>query len=164
MAVALVLWSRPPIDDDGARTKGGDVTLALIVRHGDGRTERVLPGGARLRPGEAIRFELSTRRAGYVGVVGIDAARAVTAYAPATGALPALAAGRAQLLDGSVVLDETLGAERIVAAVCAAPRPIDELVAAARRALARAGGDPRRVETIGSGCDEAVFTIEKVRQ
>jgi hypothetical protein len=159
-ALILVVLLRPPAPDE--RTKGGAVTLALVVRHVDGSTERVVPG-ALLRPNEAIRFELTTARAGFVGVVGLDSAQVVSAYAPASGTLPALPAGRAQLLDGSVILDNTAGAERIVAVVCAKTRSIEDVAAAAKRALARAGGDPRGVGALEIDCDQSSFVFAKAR-
>jgi hypothetical protein len=39
---------------------------------------------------------------------------------------------------------------------------VSAIVEAARGALARAGGDPRRVRALGLGCQEEAFWINKV--
>ena len=77
----------------------------------------------------------------------IDAAQAVTAY----GSALALAGGVPRILDGSIILDDTLGPERIVAVVCDWPIAGELGVALARGALATAGGDPRQIGQITCG-------------
>jgi hypothetical protein len=152
-AALLLLWRPTPEPEPTVRLKGG-FALELIARHRDGRVEQVLPGGA-LAPGEAIRFRVSSDEPGYLGVIGIDAAGNVTAYSPADGLTRSLAAGRQQLLEGSIILDETLGPERVIAALCKKPVDVGTLVAAGKRALAQARRDPKQVLELGSGCREA---------
>lgn len=154
--LVVLAWPSQP----AMRTKGADA-LALFVRHSDGRVESVLPGG-RLSPGDVIRFEVTSDRAGVVTVLGIDAAQAVTPYVPASALGPGLAAGRSWILDEAIELDGTLGPERIVAVVCEAERAKADLLAEARRALAAANGDPRRMELRVPGCTTSSFLIEKV--
>lgn len=146
----------------GLRAKGKGQNALEIVRRNAGGTVEVLTGSAQARPGDAIRFAVRLARPGYVGVIGIDAANQVTAYAPDGARLIAMPAGGPHILDGSVVLDSTLGPERIVLLVCEAAHPIEELVHKAQQALVRAGGDPRDVDAI-SGCREMAQTIEKVQ-
>lgn len=121
---------------DGIRTKGGGA-LSLIARTADGAIDRVLPGDT-LAPGDAIRFEVATPSHAHVAIVGIDQAQAVTPYVAGA----ELEAGPGQVLPGSILLDGTLGSERIVAFFCQAQVPVKELVVAGRAALSRAGGDP----------------------
>lgn len=95
-------------------------------------------------------------------MIAIDAAQKVTAYA-SDGAMPiAQAAGARRILDGSIVLDNTLGPERIVLVICDTPRSIEDIARDARQALARAGGNPRAMSAISS-CREIVHTIEKIQ-
>ena len=162
-AVVLVaLRPGPPPQPvaDGVRTKGG-LTLDVVARRLDGQIEQLVSPAA-LSPGEAIRFAVSSPAAGHLVIVGIDAAGAVTPYAPqAEQALPLQAADRT-LLEGSILLDETLGPERIVAVLCDTPRRVAEVSSAARTALGAAGGDPVRVERVTADCAETSFLIEKV--
>lgn len=152
-AAVLLLVTRPP--SEGVRTKGG-LSLEVVARHADGRVETVLPG-ATLAPGDAIRFRVTNPTAGYLAIVGADAARQVTAYVPAR----MQPSGRGQLLEGSVILDETRGAERLTAVLC--PRAIadEELLAAARRALEHAGFDPRAQGPLDLDCEQAAVLLEK---
>ena len=59
------------------------------------------------------------------------------------------------------VLDDTLGAERIVMVVCDWPRPVADLIGEARAALARAGGDPAQMGA-ATTCIETATLIRKV--
>lgn len=143
------------------RTKGADL-LEVIAQHDDGSVEQILPGGT-LEPGDAIRFRLSTKRAGWITVVGLDEAGHVSVYVPQPNARSVrLNAGDDQVLDGSIILDETPGAERLVAFVCEAPVSVDFLVAMSQAALDRTGSDPREVTRVQPDCREATFLFEKV--
>jgi hypothetical protein len=157
-AVVLVVTHKPSEDDvPTVRTKGG-LSLGLVAKHLDGRIE-ALTSPAQLAPGEAIEFELSTRVAGFVGVVGVDAAGVISPYVPSR----RLAAGGHQMLDGSVVLDATLGAERIFAVMCETEIEMDVIVERARSALARVGGNPAQIELLAlpATCSQTSFLIEK---
>lgn len=145
--------------ESGIRTKGG-LALEIIARHADGRTSPVVSGEA-LRPGDAIRFRVSHEGPGYLWIAGLDAAQAVTVYHPVDGA-PALSQGaKAMLLDGSIVLDDTRGEERIMAVLCDRPVGKDLLVEKARVALARSGGDPGRVTGLDLDCRQTSLVIDK---
>jgi len=163
-AAALVLALRPaaPPPPSSVRTKGG-LQLELVARHADGRVERVLPEAV-LHPGEAIRFRISSDADGWLAVVGVDGARQVTPYVPPSGRCPRTAPARDRLLDGSVILDDTLGVERIFASLCPREVAVAEVVAAARRALDQAGGDPAHVGDLGIGCRQASVLIRKTPQ
>jgi DNA polymerase-3 subunit beta len=49
-------------------------------------------------PGDWIQFRIGSQRSGHLAIVGLDAAGAVTAYAPASGPALRIAAGRDQAL------------------------------------------------------------------
>jgi hypothetical protein len=141
----------------------GELQLELVVRRTDGRTETVLPADS-LAAGDSVRFLVSSAEPGFAFVIGLDAAGAVSAYFPPVGVPSPLPAGRSQALPGSVILDETLGAERFLLLYCNEATHIDVVLAAGRRALASAGGDPRRVERIDLPCLQSSMTVEKVRR
>jgi hypothetical protein len=157
-ATLAVLWFRAP----DTRTKGGAWSLSLVARTSDGKVSRIAPGAA-LRPGDRLRFEIATRwRDGHAVLVGLDSRGAVSPLVPPAGDAVAVPAGRRVLLDGAVELDDTMGAEQILLVGCRRQTSVASVLDAARAALERAGGDPRRVRGLGLDCDETVFWINKV--
>jgi hypothetical protein len=157
-AILVVLPGRP-----ANQTKGTAFTLSVIARTGDGSIRRIEPG-ARLRPGDQLRFEVSTLwpRAG-VALVSMDGQGRVSALAPAHGIMTTVEGGRRVLLEEAVELDDTPGPERIWLVACEQPMAIASVMEAARAALLRAGGDPGRVQGVGTGCHEESVWIERVR-
>src|SRR5262249_4827650 len=115
-----------------------------------------------LAPDDAIRFSISTNLDGFVGVIGIDSAQIVTPYVPQGGHLVRISKAKDVLLEGSTVLDATLGPEKIIAVRCSASSSVAAIVRAGERALAAAGGDPAAVTTLGLDCAEPAFLIRKV--
>jgi hypothetical protein len=157
-AAAVVMVAVRPLEPVPAeRTKGG-LSLALYARGADGRVEELLPG-ARVRAGDAVRFSVSTLVEGHVAVVGADAAGGVAVHAAPPAPLPA---GKGQLLEGSLILDEAVGPERFVAVLCDGTPAAARIEAAARTALAAAGGDPRGMGELVLDCRQASFLVEKV--
>jgi hypothetical protein len=142
-------------------TKGSTAKLGVIARRRDGATMRVEPGAV-LSPGDRLRFEVSTRwpRAG-IALVMLDGTGQVTRLAPDPGRSLSIAGGKPVLLDQAVELDGAVGAERIVLVACGHDVDANDVVARARRALAEAGGDPARVDHLGTGCDEETFPLTK---
>ncbi|HEX4457717.1 MAG TPA: hypothetical protein VIA18_07085 [Polyangia bacterium] len=156
-AAAFTLWLVPVRSP--VRTKGG-LHFEIIAKHGNS-VDTILPG-SELAPGDAIRFRLTPPRAGYLGIIGLDAAGNVTPYAPTAGATMRMQGGAAQLLDGSIILDDTAGAERVVALFCARSLDMAAVVDAGKRALAQAGGDPRQVSgNLGFDCASASTWYQK---
>jgi hypothetical protein len=167
LAVAFVVMShheRSRADEpaSAARRKGG-TSMAIVLQDARGRVA-TLADGDLARPGDAIRFQVTTGAAADLVVLAFDR-RQVSVYAPQPGAGEAvrLEPGRVVTLDGSIVLDDTLGPERVVAVFCAHPRALDELLAEARGAFERAGRDPTRVEH-ATTCDEVHLDYLKVRR
>jgi hypothetical protein len=156
--ILLIVWPRPR-DSERPKGSGAAVELDIIVRRADGHIVELLPGG-RVQPGEAIRFRVSTARAGRLAILGLDAAPKVTPYVQ-----EAIARGDKQVMPGSIVLDDTLGAERVVALLCDPSVDAAMPLATARRKLDQAGGDPRRVGALAlPGCDESALVMEKSRR
>jgi hypothetical protein len=150
-------WSDEP--PSATRTKGM-VSLGVVLRRPSGDVSRPTPGEA-VFPGDALRFEITAARPGFVTVLGLDAAGAVAVYAPAAESTIRLEAGMPTILPGSIVADSTLGPERIVAVLCAQAPVLDDLREAAVHALTQARGDPRRVTELGTSCSETSFMIDK---
>ena len=111
----------------GTRTKGG-ARLGFVVVHGGAM--RTGGPGERVHPGDTLAFAVSTPRPAYVAVLGREPGGRTTVYFPAgpAGARAArIEAGLEQQLPLATVLDDTLGAELLIAAFCDRPISLDEL-------------------------------------
>jgi hypothetical protein len=146
----------------GERTKGG-LSLTVVVKTSQGQIEEVLPGGT-LSPGDAIRFVVGSDARGHIALVGIDAAPRVSAYVPDGDSAMIVEKGPPRALPGSIVLDDTLGPERLLLLRCDQPFEVARLVEAARQRLAGVGGDPRQVTAVDLPCVQTSFLIEKVKR
>src|SRR5262249_44716164 len=144
-AMVVFAVGRPRLQPmpDEERLKGERLTLGVYVRRNDGAVV-VVNSPAEVAPRDHIRFEVTTARAGHLCIVGVDGAGAVTPYGAAGERLRAVGRGR-QVIDGSIELDDTPGAERLIAVLCAEERPTRDVVEAAREALHKANGDPRAI-------------------
>lgn len=149
------------------RPKGPPLELALFVRHLDGRVEDLLPGGAAV-PGEAVRVAVTARRAGYVGLASVDARGTVTSYTPGEQRFLRIAAGERRVVEGSLVLDATLGPERLLAVLCPERLEVSRLLAAVRERAAAPAADPVAAgrdavpPELGLGCQQTSFSFLKV--
>ncbi len=120
-AAAVCLAVRPtPPPATGERLKGAEVGLTMYVKRRGGTVETLLNGG-RAEPGDRLRFVVTARRDGFVGVVSIDGTGTVTGYAPPEGRLVLARAGQMLPLAGAVELDGALGRERLVVFACTEP-------------------------------------------
>jgi hypothetical protein len=159
----LAFWAWRPfaeVEELDGRSKG-NTWFEVVRRTPQGQIDWI-DANQPLHPGDAIRFRLRPPTAGYVAVLGFDAVQMITVYAPAGLVLDPIASGSAVLLDGSIVLDATLGPELLVALVCPAPRVLDLVIAQARRSLALASGDPRLFGRISEDCEQSSLMIHKV--
>jgi hypothetical protein len=148
----------PPTGEE--RLKGERLTLGVYVRRGDGAVV-VASSPAEVAPRDHIRFEVTTARPGHLCIVGVDGAGAVTPYVADGERLRTVGRGR-QVIDGSIELDDTPGAERLIAVLCADERPTREVLEAARTALQKANGDPSAVGALPlSSCTQATFLLHK---
>jgi hypothetical protein len=155
----LLLVSRRPAPDLLAK---GAWQLGVIARGHDGKVKRVDPG-ASLSPGDRLRFEVTTSwPKAEIALVLLDSAGKISRLAPTTDRSLSIAGGKRILLDDAVELDGMLGFERIVLVGCNRALEVSEVVTSAQRALAAAGGDPRAVASLGTGCHEESFWISKV--
>jgi hypothetical protein len=142
----------PPAEPSplGTRTKGASPVIGFVVRRGQASFWG--EPGQKLAPGDELRFTVSSPRALYCGVWGVDALGRTSAY-HGSAELAQVEAGTRQPLPGAAVLDRSLGEERLVAVFC--PRP----VAAAQllTAIAAAPGAP----SLPEDCSYELLTIVK---
>jgi hypothetical protein len=158
-ALIVMLW--PGAGPQGDRTKGA-LALTVFVKHGDGAIEQVNHQGM-LRAGDEMRFSVVSAKPGYAIVLGLDTAPAVTVYVPSAPGLPPIRIeGGTTALPGSIVADDTAGAERVTALVCDVATSLETLRTRAAAALAEAHGVPERVTSLGTGCVESSVVMRKV--
>lgn len=166
----MVLWNHGagrPGQEAGDLTKGAlalTIHIKRAVAPGLPETIEAVNGEGRLRAGEEMRFSLALARAGYAVVLGLDALPSVTTYVPAVGSSerPVRVEPPGPVtLPGSVIADETAGFERVVAIVCEAPTSPEALRGQAAAALAKAGGRPEAVSSLGTGCVETSVLLRK---
>ena len=117
--------------------------------------------GERCRAGERIRVTYSRPRDGYLIIVSLDSSGAVTPFYDDDGRSLRSAAGVERALEGAIELDAAAGPERVLGCFSDQPLETSVVVAAAERALATAGGDPRSVRRLELPCDQAGFVIIK---
>jgi hypothetical protein len=159
-AALLLLWTRPPPPE--LRAKGG-LQLDVFCKRPSGRVEQLLLSGS-AAAGDALRFAVATPLDGFVAVLSVDAAGAVSSYAPDAPALAPIAAGPSRALDGSVELDETVGRERLIALVCKERLPTARVVEAVRAELDRVHGDAEHLDVARAtpGCTSTTFWLTKL--
>ena len=109
-----------------------------------------------------MQFRVTVDAEGFVALVGIDAAGAVTAYVPSAGAARAIGPERPLAPEVSHILDDTLGPETFIAVVCAEPYTVDQAVTWGREALAATGGDVAKLEGLPVYCGQSTLSIHKV--
>jgi len=164
-AVALAIFVWPATTGGPPRTPPGGTRLKAAVgldffAEVDGVVTPGRPGGS-YRPGDRIQLRYSTPQQAHLVVVSLDSRGAVTAFYDDVGRSLPVDAGVARVLDGSVILDDALGPERVVGCFSTEPVPTERVLAAARRALAAAGGDPLAAGPLDLPCVQAAFVIHK---
>jgi hypothetical protein len=129
-AVALLLTAGP--DDGPTRMKGASIELGYFVSEAG---KPVVAASDRvLHPGDRIQFRLTAPAGGYVHIVGVDERGTVSVYFPPPGSTPdPFPGGAGRPVPGSVILDATLGRERVFALICGTPVEPAELKKTARR-------------------------------
>lgn len=153
VALVVVRPERPP----DLQAKGAGALSVFALR--DGRVFSV-EDGARLRPGDRIRFAVHGPGAGFVLVASVDGRRQVSVYQPSTALPPAT--GGDPVLPDSIRLDDALGPERIFAVFSDRPVPEAE-VSRALEALGAAGPEAvRRTPRLPLPLVQASVLIEKV--
>jgi hypothetical protein len=147
VAVWLVAAREPAAPATRAK---GKPAIGFYVKHGDA----VRLGGADeiLYPRDAINFTASTEAPAFLAIISVDGAGQVSVYYPDRPTAAPVAVGRDQLLPRSVVLDDVVGRERLVAVFCA------QSIAVA--ALAQAVGN---AAALPDGCVADTVMVDKRR-
>ena len=132
VVLAVALWHPGEHESTYIGIKG---TLGLEVYcHRAGQVFRVNPGD-QLLPEDRIRFAVSTPGAGHVIVVSVDRQGEVSLFYP----MGPIAGGRTEL-EGSTILDQSQGPERIFVVFSEEAFDFGAVEAAVERGLKEAGG------------------------
>lgn len=153
--------ARAPGVASGTQIKGGPFSFQVIVRHAaSGRIEPLVEG-ATLSAGDALRFRVYAPQGGYLAVVDLDGAGAVSPFVPAGGGALPLVKGGAKVLDGSVVLDGAPGDERLIAVLCPTAAEAARSTEVARAALKGAHGATADVTRLDLDCFQTQIRFRK---
>ncbi|MCA9537871.1 MAG: hypothetical protein KC620_03220 [Myxococcales bacterium] len=126
--------SPPPPETDEFRLRGG-FDLQVVVH--DGAASRPASDGSTVHPGDRLRFEITTRAAGHVLILGRDSRGEVYLCAPQSGgghSAVVEARDAAWALPDAMQLDDVLGTETLMAVFCPADFEYESLARAVRTA------------------------------
>jgi hypothetical protein len=136
-AVAFIQF--PSLHQDGTYTgiKGGIGLKVFASREG---AVRELRDGEAVAPGDMLRFVPAVPENGYLMVVSVEESGKLNLFHPAGGDASVRAEAGAHALPGSIILDESLGAERVFLLFSARPFGLVAVRDAAARALGAGKG------------------------
>jgi hypothetical protein len=138
LVLVLGVWGLMPRDPDLAVAFKGPIGLE-VYGHRDQATFRVSDGD-RLRPGDRLRFRVTTPGPGYLLILSVEEGGRVTRFYPFASDAAQSFDGRGALLEGSIALDSFLGRERVFVLFSPAPFSLREVSAAAASLAATPGG------------------------
>lgn len=155
-AVPVVVLTQDPTTGSSTRTKGLAPTLELYVNELGG--PRRADDGVHLGEGDAIQFKYRADGHRFLFVLSVDEAGRISPLYPdaPTESIAVNPAGL-NVLDGSIILDDVVGPERIFAVFSKAPIPYGELEAAIETTR-RSGTDVTSLPEIGLRRDDVVET------
>ncbi len=125
--VLIGLGTRNRRDEFHERLKGLELALGYYIMGAAGPEiglhDRVL------KPDDRIQFHVSAPAGGYVHIFGVDEKGFLSIYFPLPHQKPeSFPGGANRPVPGSVILDETLGRERVFLLICEKPMERDQLV------------------------------------
>ncbi len=144
----------------GVRAKSSSLGMRVFCKRGDTQFE-VADGGEFVK-GDRLRFSYTKGERGHLTVFSVDDAANISAFYKdgELGSQPA-DVGTQVMLPGSVELDGHKGWERVFALW--APQPIDALAVrkAVDSALAKAGGDVRKITGLPLDNDQVSYLLRR---
>ncbi|MBL8919737.1 MAG: hypothetical protein JNJ54_12795 [Myxococcaceae bacterium] len=107
----LVFIAAPPVEEPDSSVKGA-VGLTAFRQRADGTVE-TLTRGQLVRPGDAVRFQVTAPGPGFVAVLSRDGARKATTYHPFNGPRAVAFDPKQPLLETAIALDDVKGRETV---------------------------------------------------
>jgi hypothetical protein len=161
LAIAVTRRAAPA----DVRAKGGPTLQLVALRHAGGDHVFAVEPGAILAHDDSIRFVLDTSGGAWLLVVSVDGAGQVNVYDPYGGerSAPIDPQSHHAVLDGSIVLDDAPGPERVWALVSDRPLALAEVRA---QLDAIAAGGPAAIRStatlsVPDGVQQASAWFEK---
>jgi len=115
-----------PGENAGITTRvKGSARIGFFVKHGD--ELRRGSDGQVVHPGDQLRFTVTSKTARHFAILSLDGASVASVYYPSDTTSAPIAPGRDHALSSSVLLDETLGEEKIWGIFCDAPFALEPL-------------------------------------
>jgi hypothetical protein len=148
-AALLVLRPKPPADAGSTRMKGSS-RIGFYVKRGEAVT--LGAPGARVQPGDAVRFVYSATEERHLAVLSLDGARRASVYYPAGPTAERVEPAVDRALPSSTVLDATLGQETVYALFCKRPVELEPI---------RAGLEATGRAPLVEGCEVDTLVLEK---
>lgn len=159
MAMAMVFFL-PNLQESDApmnRTKGHSVGLQ-VYQNVDGQAE-LLSSGGRLSEGAQIQFRYQAHGFSYVMIVSVDGQNVISSLYPAgSGSSIAIQSEGSHVLEGSIILDDALGEERIYAVYSKQALDYHEVEAQLRQAI-----ETHQALNFGRDTELVQFSFEKVK-
>lgn len=109
-AALLIFFVRPAVEPESSVK--GSIVLTVFRQRGDAPVEQ-LENGATVRPGDHVRFSITTPADGFVAVISRDGAGKVSTYHPFGSPQAAPHKAKEPLLPSAIALDDVRGKERI---------------------------------------------------
>jgi hypothetical protein len=163
VGVTVIIWPRPPEPPPGGTAIKGTSSLRIHCRR-RGEVFELDPGDA-VQGGDALRFEVFSDAHTHVLGLSMRPDGQVSVYAPFGGvASVPLTRGRAQVLPGSVVLDDGAGDELLVFVFSRGPVTADAARRRAREALGAAGGRLREVRRLDLPGEQKLRLLTRERR
>ena len=112
LVLGVSLW-RP---NEPAFTLKGGSGFSVYVSTPSSPAPRPVPSGARVSPGDVLRFQFTSKQSGYLMIVDLDGAERLTAFHPYRGQQAvAIRGGEVHSPEERIELDSSPGAERVAA-------------------------------------------------
>lgn len=131
---ATVVWLRlapeSRVDHEETRRKGPSHIVFHVQHEG---SVKLGEDGERVFPGDRLRFSITTGKPAHVAILSLDGAGVATVYFPQGKTSRGFGMVSGQPLDSSVLMDSTLGPERIWALFCDTQFDLDPLRAQLER-------------------------------
>jgi len=163
LLVVLPMSLESPVEPGGNRIKGGGVGLSMFVKAAEG----VRPGkdGEHLSDGDQIQFRYAAGGHGFLTVVSIDRQGAISSlYPEQPGQSISVQPKGSHVLQGSIILDDSVGPERIYAVFSSQPISFAVIEAAARSGLGNVRNVSDLLELPLEGDDVAQSSILIVKE
>jgi hypothetical protein len=159
MAVAAAVWLRPPDGDDTTIKGGGEASLVIHRRVGDGSEE--LRRGAVARQGDQVRIGYRASGHAYGAIVSLDGRGNLTQHLPRTGdRSAALQPSGTVFLDFAYELDDAPRWEAFYFVTSDAPFELEPIRRAVRDASGAGRGSPAALN-LPRGLTQFLFPLTK---